>query len=483
MYGPIEMVENLIETMLDKFGKVDFLINNGGGQFPSPAQDISLKGWTAVIETNLMGTFLMCREVYNRWMKDNGGVIVNIIADMWKGFPGMSHTGAARAGVHNLTKSLAIEWASSGVRLNCVAPRLLQPIMDPIKCLNPRYQIYLLNVLALLKSPGASFISGDTIKVDGAHSLYRPSMPWDINDSTSVIVQMSSLVESNVVMKMDRKVVCSVFRKGLFEGKTAIVTGGGTGIGKAITQELLFLGCHVMIASRKIDRLSAAAKEIRLNVGSDQSGHLEFMQCNIRKEDQVVNLIETMLDKFGKIDFLINNGGGQFLSPAQDITLKGWNAVIETNLMGTFFMCREGFQIFSHFSHTGAARAGVHNLTKSLAIEWASSGVRLNCVAPGSSIYSETAATNYGSNKVFESQIPNIPAKRLGTTEEVSAAVMFLLSPGASFISGDTIKVDGAHSLYRPSMPWAINDHDKLPAYTWEQDDKQSATTTTRSKL
>ncbi|KAK3597246.1 hypothetical protein CHS0354_005005 [Potamilus streckersoni] len=298
--------------------------------------------------------------------------------------------------------------------------------------------------------------------------------------------------------------VASVFRPALFKGKVAIVTGGGTGIGKAITQELLHLGCKVMIASRNEERLKAAAKLMQDQLKCNTSAELAHMQCNIRKEEQVKDLISSTLSRFGKLDFLVNNGGGQFPSPASGISLKGWHAVIETNLTGTFLCCREAFNQymadhggvivniiadmwkgFPGMSHTGAARAGVDNLTKSLSIEWAHHGVRINSVAPGSSIYSETAAANYGDPNIFEATIPLVPAKRLGTVEEVSAAVCFLLSPAAAFISGETLRVDAGASLY--SSRWTIPDHSKTPAYKWStdvgEDDLESNSPTTPSKL
>lgn len=286
--------------------------------------------------------------------------------------------------------------------------------------------------------------------------------------------------------------VSSVFRRSLFNGRSAIVTGGATGIGRAITQELLHLGCKVMIASRNAGRLKAAATELQKQLPEGSTAELEYTVCNIRQEEQVKKLVLDTIKRFGKIDFLVNNAGGQFPSPAENISLKGWNAVVETNLTGTFLCCRETFNNwmkdhggiivniiadmwkgFPGMSHTGAARAAVDNLTKSLAIEWAPYGIRINAVAPGSSIYSDTAAANYSANapNVFLAQIPNIPAKRLGTPEEVSASVCFLLSPAAAFISGETIKVDGAHSLYAPSSIWEIPEHNKLPAYTWKNDD------------
>ncbi|KAH9488083.1 hypothetical protein Btru_065485 [Bulinus truncatus] len=124
---------------------------------------------------------------------------------------------------------------------------------------------------------------------------------------------------------------------------------------------------------------------------------------------------------------------------------------------------------FPLMSHTGAARSAVDNLTKTLSLEWIHSGVRINCVAPGSSIYSETAAANYGDVKIFDAIKTKVPMHRLGTVEEISSAVCFLLSPGASFITGETLKVDAGQSLY--SCPtYTVPEHDKIPAYSWQDD-------------
>ena len=265
----------------------------------------------------------------------------------------------------------------------------------------------------------------------------------------------------------------SIFRPGLFDGQTIIVTGGGTGIGRAVAHELASLGAHVVLAARTLDNLERVASEIR-----EAGGAASPFACNIREEEQVAALFDFVLAERGGFHGLVNNAGGQFISPAEMISLKGWRAVVETNLTGTFLMCREAFNRhlgehggaivnmliemwrgFPGMAHSAAARAGIENLTKTLAVEWARAGVRVNAVAPG--LISSSGLERYPEavRPMIEQNIRDIPMKRMGTEAEVSAAIVFLLSPAAAFISGESIKIDGAGSLWRKT--WEVGEHGK----------------------
>ncbi|XP_037084490.1 peroxisomal trans-2-enoyl-CoA reductase-like [Pollicipes pollicipes] len=271
--------------------------------------------------------------------------------------------------------------------------------------------------------------------------------------------------------------MAGVFRPGLFAGQVALVTGGGTGIGRAISRQLVELGATVTIAARREAPLRATAAAL----AAAGPGCCDFATCDIRKEDDVTRLVATVLERHHRLDLLVNNGGGQFLSAAADITRRGWHAVVETNLTGTFtltqaahraWMRQHGgsvvniiadmFRGFPMMAHTGASRAAVENLTRTLAVEWAQDGVRVNAVAPGI-IYSPTAAANY-SVDVFGQFTAEVPARRCGTTHEVAAAACFLLSPGASYVSGATLRVDGASSLYARHLH-RVPAHGRLPPH------------------
>ena len=264
----------------------------------------------------------------------------------------------------------------------------------------------------------------------------------------------------------------SVFAPGLFEGQTVVVTGGGSGIGRCTAHELAALGAHLAITGRKIEKLEKVKAEIEAAGGS-----CEIHAFDIREEAQVKDAVAKIVANKGRIDGLFNNAGGQFPSPAAELSAKGFDVVVRNNLTGGFLVSREvyvqsmqkhGGSIvnmtadyrngFPNMVHTGAARAGMANLTMTLAYEWAPAGVRVNSVAPGW-IASSGMDTYTGA---FKEQIPKLkgycPLGRLGTESEVSAAVCFLLSKAAAFITGTEIRIDGGVPLANRSIDLPATD-------------------------
>ncbi|MFP4599873.1 MAG: SDR family oxidoreductase [Persicimonas sp.] len=269
----------------------------------------------------------------------------------------------------------------------------------------------------------------------------------------------------------------SVLRDDLFADHLAIVTGGGSGIGRCICHELAHLGAHVVLVGRTLEKLEAVAAEI-----AEDGGQASFKTCDIRDEERVKEVIGEVVDEQGRIDLLVNNAGGQFAAPLVGISKKGWEAVVSTNLTGGFLMAREAFDQSMKESggaivniladmwrgmpgmgHSGAARAGMQNFTRTAAVEWAGVGVRVNAVAPGW-IASSGMDTYPDYVKATIPQLrEHVLMKRLGTESEISAAVCFLLSEAASFITGETLSVDGGAPLYPGNFP--IPDHDASQAY------------------
>ncbi|MSP24387.1 MAG: SDR family oxidoreductase [Myxococcales bacterium] len=268
----------------------------------------------------------------------------------------------------------------------------------------------------------------------------------------------------------------SMFAPRLFSGQTCIVTGGGSGIGLATAKELGGLGANVAICGRNPDKLAAAHAEL-LAHGLDDAAVFSCV-CDIREPDQVAAFVGHVLERFGAIDVLVNNAGGQFPSPAAQMSPRGFEAVVRNNLSGTFFMTRETatramipqksgrivmvtatvVRGFPGMAHTGAARAGVENLTASLAVEWATHGLRVNCVAPGNNIRSSGTA-QYGEG-LLEATRRATPLKRLGTVDEVARVIVFLASRQNDFITGSVVRVDGGQALWGDM--WLIEEPEAL---------------------
>ncbi|KAJ3244251.1 hypothetical protein HDU78_010127 [Chytriomyces hyalinus] len=254
----------------------------------------------------------------------------------------------------------------------------------------------------------------------------------------------------------------SVFRASTFAGKRILITGGGSGIGRCTAHELATLGAHVILLARSADALSRVQREI-VQCG----GRCDCVVADVRNPEAVRAAVASAVASFGFLSGLVNCAGGQFPSPAEAISDKGWRAVVDLNLNGTWNVIKA---VQSHhqpsngplsivsvtadvrngklfMAHTAAARAGVENLTMTLAQEWGSQGIRVNCVAPGTIL--GNGISSYA-DEVKQQTVEThfmTPAGRLGTEAEVSSAIVFLLSPGASFVTGHTIQVTGGAHL------------------------------------
>jgi citronellol/citronellal dehydrogenase len=271
----------------------------------------------------------------------------------------------------------------------------------------------------------------------------------------------------------------SIFRAGLFAGQSIIVTGGGSGFGRCTAHELAYLGAHVVLVGRRIEKLQTVAAELEEDNGK---GCASYWTADIRDEERVKAVIGEIVAARGRIDALVNNAGGQFPAPLEQISAKGWDAVVRNNLTGGFLMARECFlqsmarhggaivnmlADFRHsmptMGHSGAARAGMENFTRTAALEWARCGVRVNAVAPGWVASSGFDTYDEETKAKLASNAPRVPLKRFGVEAEVSAPIVFLLSPAAAFITGVTIEIDGGVPLVRPDFP--MPDHDRSKPY------------------
>jgi len=266
-----------------------------------------------------------------------------------------------------------------------------------------------------------------------------------------------------------------VLREGLFDGKTALVTGAGRGMGKNIALRFASLGAQVIATGRHIETLSETAAEIEAG-----RGECLAMACDIRDTDQVDALVSAGIERFGRIDFLINNAGGQFPARPSEISDRGWRAVVDLNLNGTWNMLsrvgplltaqRSGavvniVHVYSFdrgapaFIHSGAARAGVVSLTRTLANYWARQNVTINALAPGSistEALREKEYAQLGVEDYESAQLRDIPAHRLGERDEMAEICAFLCSPAARYINGSVITADGGQSVANWTDVWEM---------------------------
>jgi citronellol/citronellal dehydrogenase len=271
-----------------------------------------------------------------------------------------------------------------------------------------------------------------------------------------------------------------LFKAGLLDGQVAVVSGGGSGLGRASALELAALGARVVVCGRRMEPLEETA-------ALADGRRVEARACDIREEDQVEALVDGVLERHGRIDLLLNNAGGQYMTPSEDITPKGFRTVMRLNVEGTWLMTHAvatkammggsgveapGGKIINvtlsphhglpGMAHSSAARAAVENLTRVLSIEWARFGIRLTALAAGH-FATETLRTKYP-KQVVEGVAGTVPLGRLGTEEEFAWLVAYLATPAGDYFSGAVLTLDGGRdNWFGPWPPGGLVDEAGKP--------------------
>src|SRR5438132_2173963 len=272
-----------------------------------------------------------------------------------------------------------------------------------------------------------------------------------------------------------------IFRDGILTGRVAFVTGGGTGITGGVARALAEAGAHVALVSRSIEHLEPAAKAINdarggergrnptvregANYNAEMTGEAFAVAADVRKPDEVAGALSATVERFGKIDIVVNGAAGNFLCKPEDLSPNGFGTVVDIDLKGTFNVCRAAFeQLKEHRGqilnisatlhylgtpmqlHVSAAKAGVDALTRNLAVEWGRYGIRVNAIAPGP-IGDTEGMKRLVPEPIKEKVRQRIPLGRFGMIQDIENAAVFLCSDAANFINGAVLVVDGGHWL------------------------------------
>jgi NAD(P)-dependent dehydrogenase (short-subunit alcohol dehydrogenase family) len=261
--------------------------------------------------------------------------------------------------------------------------------------------------------------------------------------------------------------------EGTLDGRVAVVTGGGSGLGRALALELARLGAGVTVAGRRPEPLAETVRLVE-----ERGGRALAQPTDVREPEAVDALVERTVSDLGRLDVLVNNAAGNFVARAEDLSPNGWRAVVGIVLDGTFLCSRaagrrmieqgDGGAILSVIAsyawtggpgtvHSAAAKAGVQALTRTLAVEWARHGIRVNCICPGPTDTEGAGAALWPSEEDRARVAATVPLGRLATPEEVAAWGAALLSPHAGYITGETLTIDGGHWLEQESYLPALD--------------------------
>jgi len=264
----------------------------------------------------------------------------------------------------------------------------------------------------------------------------------------------------------------TALKPGTFDGATVLVTGAGTGLGKAIASEFARLGASLVIASRKPEHLDAGRAAMQ-----ELGAPVLTVECDIREPDSIADAFAAAEEAFGLPGVLVNNAAANFPVPAEDMSPNAWRTVVDITLNGTYFCAREfgrrhleagtpgsiinvgatyAWTGGPGFAHSAAAKAGVKNMTESLAVEWGPYGIQVNCLVPGLMPHEDMTDDIQGNLERTHDKDACQPALRVGQRQELGWAATFLASPYGRFISGHTLVVDGANwqrrSLTNPEV-------------------------------
>lgn len=249
------------------------------------------------------------------------------------------------------------------------------------------------------------------------------------------------------------------------KNKTVIVTGSSSGMGKFMAEKFSVEGANVVLTGRNEERLQAVKEEL----DSKTNGEIFIVTMDVRKPEDVERMVEKTVEEFGSIDHLVNNAAGNFIAAAEDLSVNGWNSVIDIVLNGTFYCSRQvgrywiengikgsiinmvatyAWNAGAGVAHSSAAKAGVLNLTRTLAVEWGTKyGIRVNAIAPGPIERTGGAEKLFQSEEAAKRTIQSVPLQRLGKPEEIADLAHFLLSDKAAYINGEVVTMDGGQWL------------------------------------